>query len=160
MHGRPLMHLALASAAPQSCTLRDVGTISPGSTRCRPIRLRATRCRVASEHRPEPGPRDSSGHARRRRALSGHGSGSPTPARCDPELAKGFGACRREGSCRRPDGGVRIGFLSPLRVFRFAGRDAHGSATYITCGSSAGKASTGSNWERRGIPGSLAPWSA
>lgn len=60
-------------------------------------------------------------------------------ARRDSELAKGFGACRREGFCRRSDGGDRIGFLSPLRVFRFAGHDAHGSATYITCGSSAGE---------------------
>ena len=84
---------------------------------------------------PRAWSRDPSGHAWRRRTLSG--SGRPTSARCDPELAKGFGACRREGSCRRSDGGGRIGFLSPLRVFRFAGHDAHGSATYITCGSSA-----------------------
>lgn len=33
-----------------------------------------------------------------------------TSARCYPELAKGSEACRRDGSCRRSDGGDRIGF--------------------------------------------------
>lgn len=36
-----------------------------------------------------------------------------------------------------PTGGGRIGFLSPLRVFRSVGHDAHGSATYNAHGSSA-----------------------
>ena len=94
--------------------------------------------RLVSEERSEPGPRNSSGHARRRRALSGHGPWRTASARCNPELAKGFGSCRREGSCRRSDGGDRIGFLSPLRVFRFAGHDAYGLAAYIACASSAG----------------------
>ena len=72
--------------------------------------------------------------------------GLPRPAsvRCDSELA---GA---RTLVIDPTGGGGMGFLSRIRFFRPSGSNAHGFATDIVHASSAGKTSSGLDWERIG----------